>query len=133
MAKPRLEAVTPPPIITPQGVHIPTDTARKVEFKPLGDRYLCKIIDAKEIMPPSPGNIIMPDDLEKTLGWRPCVVLAVGDGHLLEREETVRMAYKKGDHIMVYWASGNVVLMNGVRYLVVSQKDVLGLFDTDLN
>ena len=100
-------------------------------FDPLGDRYLVRAEDPKKFMEGPKAAILLEGYTEKTLGWKAGVVLEVGDGHLLEREERVAMAYKPGDIVMIYHNAGHEVFIGGHQFVVVSQKEILGRFRLD--
>ena len=75
-------------------------------LKPLGDRVVIRV--AKEE--------------EKTVGG---IVLAVGEGRVLENGTKVPMEVKIGDTVMFEKYSGTEVKYEGVEYLIVSAKDII--------
>lgn len=97
-------------------------------FKPLGDRYLVRAEDPKQFMEGPRAQILLEGYTERSLGWKAGVILEVGDGHLLEKNEVVPMLYAPGDTVMIYHNSGHDVFIGGHQFCVVSQKEILGRF-----
>lgn len=109
-------------------IELPIPAFRAIEKAPedldlLGDRYLIEEI-AVDV---SLGGLIIPTD-SATLGWRVGKVVAVGNGHRLERDETVPVFYQLGDVLMVEKLSGRELHMRGKRYIVINQTNVIGRF-----
>jgi len=95
-------------------------------FTPNGDRYLVEEVEVSKM---SAGGILMPfDNDEATRGWIAGRIVAVGNGHRLERDVTVPMAYGSGDVVMIDRLAGRKVILQGRPYRVVNQTDVLGRF-----
>lgn len=113
----------------PEGVILDTHPKQPtLMFKPLGDRYLVRTEDPRKFMEGPQAAILLAGYENKTLGWKAGVILEVGDGHLLEREEVVKMAYQPGDTVMIYHNAGHDVFIGGAQFCVVSQKEILGRF-----
>ena len=88
-------------------------------IKPLADRVLIKAAAAEE---KTVGGIIIPDTAkEKPLQGE---VLAVGGG--TKDEETV---LKVGDRVLYGKYSGTEVELDGEKYLIMRQSDILGVIE----
>lgn len=86
-------------------------------FKPLADRVLIKAAAAEE---KTVGGIIIPDSAkEKPLRGE---VIAVGGG---TKDEA--MVLKQGDVVLYGKYAGTEVELNGEKYLIMRQSDVLGV------
>ena len=87
------------------------------KFKPLADRVLIKAAAAEE---KTVGGIIIPDSTkEKPLRGE---VIAVGGG---TKDEA--MVLKQGDVVLYGKYAGTEVELNGEKYLIMRQSDVLGI------
>lgn len=88
-----------------------------MNIKPLADRVLVKPAPAEE---KTAGGIIIPDTAkEKPLQG---TVLATGNG--TKDEE---MVLKAGDHVLYGKYSGTEVELEGEKYLIMRQNDVLAV------
>ena len=88
-----------------------------MNIKPLADRVLIKPAPAEE---KTAGGLIIPDTAkEKPLQGE---VLAVGNG--TKDEE---MLLKAGDNVLYGKYSGTEVELEGEKYLIMHQKDVLAI------
>ena len=89
-----------------------------MNIKPLGDRVLVSPAPAEEKI----GGIIIPDTAkEKPLRG---TVVAVGKG--TKDEE---MLLKKGDQVLYGKYSGTELELEGVKYLMMRQSDVLAVIE----
>ena len=88
-----------------------------MQIKPLADRVLVKPAPAER---KTAGGIIIPDTAkEKPLQGE---VLAVGNG--TKDEE---MILKPGDTVLYGKYAGNEVELDGVKYMIMRQSDVLAI------
>ena len=88
-----------------------------MQIKPLADRVLVKPAPAET---KTAGGIIIPDTAkEKPLQGE---VLAVGNG--TKDEE---MILKPGDTVLYRKYAGNEVELDGVKYMIMRQSDVLAI------
>lgn len=105
---------------------------KKVRFVPNGDRYLVAPMDHNDTMkslPESTAGILLPDTAAQTLGWYGGMILEVGNGHRLERDEMVPMFFKQGATVMITRLAGHDVYLDGRLYKIVNQVDILGTFE----
>ena len=89
-----------------------------MNIKPLADRVLVLPAQAEEKV----GGIIIPDTAkEKPLKGN---VVAVGEG---SKDEP--MILKEGDEVLYGKYSGTELELEGVKYLIMRQSDVLAVFN----
>lgn len=89
-----------------------------MNIKPLSDRVLIEPAAAEEV---TMGGIIIPDSAkEKPLRGK---VLAVGQG--TKDEE---MILQEGDEVLYSKYAGTEIELEGVKYLMMRQSDVLAVF-----
>ncbi|MBQ1723526.1 MAG: co-chaperone GroES [Muribaculaceae bacterium] len=88
-------------------------------IKPLGDRVLVEPAQAEEV---TAGGIIIPDSAkEKPLKGK---VIAVGNG--TKDEE---MIVKAGDVVLYGKYAGTEIELDGAKYLIMRQSDILGIIE----
>ena len=98
-----------------------------MKVKPLADRVLLKQEAAEE---KTASGIFLPDTAKKD---KPQTgkVIAVGKGKYAENGKLVPMEVKPGDEVMFAKYIGAELKMNGIEYLVISERDVYGVFHED--
>ncbi len=97
-------------------------TAKKVAIRPLGDKILVRRVEAAET---TAGGIVLPDSAKE----KPAegVVVALGEGKLLENGERKPFSVKEGDRVLFTSYAGTDVEWDGEEYLIMSEDDVLGI------
>jgi chaperonin GroES len=91
-----------------------------MNLRPLHDRILVRRLDPAEQVK---GGIIVPDTAKEKP--QEGVVVAVGNGKLLENGKRLEMAIKEGDHILFGKYSGTEVKIEGEELLILREDDVL--------
>ncbi len=100
-----------------------TATPAKLNLKPLADRVIVKKLEAEE---KTPGGIVLPDTAkEKPQNGE---VLAVGPGKFDEKGTRQPMELKVGDKVLFAKYSGTEVKIDGVEYLILTERDILAVF-----
>ena len=93
-----------------------------MKFRPLHDRLLVKRQEAET---KSKGGIIIPDSAkEKPIEG---VVVAVGNGKVLEDGKTKSLDCKVGDKILFGKYSGTTVKIDGEELLVMREEDIMAV------
>ncbi|MFO7168559.1 MAG: co-chaperone GroES [Chloroflexota bacterium] len=94
-------------------------------IRPLADRVVVKPVEREE---KTKGGIYLPDTATKE---RPMegTVLAVGEGRLDENGKRVPMHVKVGDKVLFAKYSGTEYKVDDVEYLILSEKDILGIIE----
>ncbi len=94
------------------------------KVRPLGDKILVKRVEAEN---KTKGGIVLPDTAKE----KPAegVVLAVGDGKLLDSGERASFQVKKGDRIIFSSYAGSEITVDGEELLVMGEEDVLAVVE----
>lgn len=93
-----------------------------MKLKPLGDRIVVQAAPQEE---KTKGGLVLPDTVkEKPVEG---IVVAVGDGKILESGERQPMDVKVNDKIIYSKYSGTEVKLDGEEYLILSERDVLAI------
>jgi chaperonin GroES len=93
-----------------------------MNIRPLGDRVVVKPLEAEET---TKGGIILPDTAKEK--QQKGKVLSVGTGKILENGTRVPMEVRDGDIILFSKYGGTEVKIEGEEYLIVSERDILGV------
>jgi chaperonin GroES len=95
-----------------------------MKLRPLDDRVVVKQSEAEE---KTVGGIILPDTAKEKpqLGK----VVAVGPGKLLESGSRRKVALKKNDQVIYGKYSGNEVEIDGEKFVVLRESDLLGIVE----
>jgi chaperonin GroES len=97
--------------------------ATDFRIRPLADRVVIKPADREE---KTKGGIYLPDTASKE---RPQegTVLAAGEGRLDDNGKRIPMTVKAGDKVLFAKYSGTEFKIDDVEYLILSEKDILGV------
>ncbi len=95
-----------------------------MNLKPLDDRIIIKQSDAEE---KSAGGILLPDSAQE----KPQIgkVVATGPGKLLDDGKRGQMSVKKKDKVLYGKYSGSDVEVDGEKYVILTEGDVLGIVE----
>ncbi len=96
----------------------------KYKIKPLDDRILVQQGKAEET---TPGGIVLPDTAKEKP--QRGTVKAVGPGRLLDSGERGAMSVKVGDEVYYGKYSGTEVELDGEKYVILKESDVLGIVE----
>ncbi len=95
-----------------------------MKVKPLQDRILIKRIQEEE---KTKGGIIIPDAAKEKP--QEGIVVAVGDGKVLESGQRVAPQVKAGDKILFGKYSGTEIKVDGEEHLILREDDVLAIVE----
>ncbi|MBA4418427.1 MAG: co-chaperone GroES [Syntrophus sp. (in: bacteria)] len=95
-----------------------------MKVKPLQDRILIKRIAEEE---KTKGGIIIPDAAKEKP--QEGMVVAVGDGKVLESGQRVAPQVKAGDKILFGKYSGTEIKVDGEEHLILREDDVLAVVE----
>lgn len=96
----------------------------KIKIRPLYDRVIVKREEEEER---SAGGIVIPDSAkEKPIRG---VILAVGNGKLLDNGDTRSLSVKVGDRILFGKYAGTEVKLDSEEVLVLREEDILGVIE----
>jgi chaperonin GroES len=94
------------------------------KFRPLHDRLLVKRVEAEE---KSKGGIIIPDSAkEKPIEG---MVIAVGNGKVLEDGTTRKLEVKAGDRVLFGKYSGTEIKIEGEEHVILREDECLGVVE----
>jgi len=96
----------------------------KLNVRPLGDKVILKRVEAEE---KTAGGILLPDTAKEKP--KRGIVLAVGNGKLLDDGTRSPMQIKKDDEVLFTSYAGTEVKINGEDYLIMDESDILGVVD----
>ena len=95
-----------------------------VKIRPLDDRILVKQNAAEE---KTAGGIVLPDTAkEKPQRGK---VVAAGPGMMLKDGKRAKMEIKKGDEVCYGKYAGTEVEVDGEKYVIIRENDVLGIIE----
>ena len=94
-----------------------------MSIRPLADRVVLKFLEAEET---TKGGIILTSSAQE----KPQVaeILAVGPGGVVDGKE-VKMEVKVGDKVLTSKYSGTEVKVDGEKYTIVRQSDILAIVE----
>ena len=93
-----------------------------MSIRPLYDRILAKRVQEAEV---SKGGIIIPDTAkEKPVE---AMVVAVGNGKLLDNGESQALSVNLGDRIIFTKYSGTEVKIDGEDHIILREDDVMAV------
>ena len=91
---------------------------------PIGDHIVVKRMEAEK---KSAGGIMLPETaLEKPRQGR---VLSIGDGRELKNGKRHQSQVSEGDRVLFSPYSGLEVEVNGEKLLIMTEQDILAVFD----
>ena len=95
-----------------------------MSIKPIGDRVLVEPMESQEV---KKGGIIIPDTAkEKPQEGK---VIAVGTGKRDDQGKLIPFEVKKGDRVLISKYGGTEIEVEGKKYLIMREDDVLGVIE----
>ncbi|NWF68061.1 MAG: co-chaperone GroES [Chloroflexi bacterium] len=96
-----------------------------MKIRPLGDRVLVEPIEQEETI--AGGMLVLPETAkEKPQQGN---VVAVGAGRHDEDGERIPMDVKAGDKVLFAKYAGTEVKIDGKKYLIMKEADILGILE----
>jgi chaperonin GroES len=94
-----------------------------MQVKPLGTRVLLKEVETQET---TKSGIVLPSNAKE----KPYMaeVVEVGPGEIKNGNE-IKMQVKKGDKVLYSRYAGTEIKLDGKKYLIVKQEDILAIID----
>ncbi len=95
-----------------------------MKLKPLDDRI---VIEQSEGEEKTTGGIILPDTAKE----KPQIgkIVATGPGKLLDNGKRSKMSVKKKDEVLYAKYSGSDVEIDGEKYVILRESDILGIVE----
>jgi len=95
-----------------------------MKVKPLDDRVLVKQSEAEE---KTAGGIVLPDTAqEKPQRGK---VIACGPGKMTDDGQRTCLSVKKGDEVFYGKYSGNEIDIDGEKYVILRESDILAVIE----
>ena len=96
-------------------------TATATKIRPLGDRVVVKVVKEEK----TAGGLVLPDTAQE----KPQTgeVLSVGPGKVLDNGQRQAVDVNVGDKVLFAKYSGTEVKLDGETYLLIAEKDILGV------
>src|ERR1700693_3819472 len=95
-----------------------------MNIRPLYDRIVVKRIAEQET---TRSGIVIPDSAKEKP--QEGEVMAIGKGKRLEDGKLVALDVKVGDHILFGKYSGSDIKLEGTKYMIMREDDILGILD----
>ena len=93
-----------------------------MKLKPVADRIIVKRNDAVKV---TEGGLLLPDEsVNKPMDG---VVVAVGEGHLVDSGEIIPLQFKVGDIVLFSKNSGTPIFIDGEEHLVFTEREILAI------
>lgn len=93
-----------------------------MKLNPLADRLVVEPLEQDEV---TAGGIILPETAkEKPQQGK---VIALGPGRLNDQGKRIAMEVKLGDRVLYAKYAGTEVKLDGVKYLILRESDVLAV------
>ncbi len=92
------------------------------KIKPLNDHVLIRRVEAEEV---TKGGIVLPETAKEKP--REGIVLAIGDGKLLENGERLEFQVKKEDRVLFSSYAGTEIKIDGEELLLVREDEILAV------
>lgn len=101
-----------------------TKSKNSVRLQPLGERIVVQREESEET---TAGGIVLPDTAKE----KPArgVVVAVGDGKLLDDGSRAASQLSEGDRVLFSSYAGETVEVDDVEYLLMREDDVLAVVE----
>ncbi len=96
--------------------------AKKATIQPLGDRVLVQRLEAEA---KTSGGILLPESAKEKP--KEGIIIALGDGKLLESGERSTFTFKKGDRVLFTSYAGTDVKVAGEDYMIMREDDILAI------
>jgi len=98
--------------------------AKEGKIKPLGDHILIRRVEAENM---TKGGIVLPDSAKEKP--REGIVLALGDGRLMENGERAPFQVKAEDRVLFSSYAGTEIKVDGEDLLLVREEEILAIVE----
>jgi len=94
----------------------------RLNIRPIGDKVIVKRLEAEA---KTAGGIVLPDTAKEKP--KRGIVLAIGNGKLLDDGTRGEMQVKKDDEVLFTSYAGTEIKVNGEDYMIMDESDILGV------
>jgi chaperonin GroES len=95
-----------------------------MKIHPLYDRVLLKRLEEQEV---KRGGIIIPDTAKEKP--QEAEIIETGQGRVNDEGQTIALAVKKGDRVLIGKYSGTEVTIDGVELVIVREEEILAVLE----
>ena len=95
-----------------------------MKIRPLADKVLVERVEAEST---TSGGIVLPDTAKEKP--KQGVIVAVGDGKVLDDGARHQLQVKKGDKVLFTSYAGTEVKIDGNEYLIMDESDIMAVID----
>ncbi len=96
--------------------------SKKIAIRPLADRVVVRRLEPES---KTAGGILLPESAKEKP--KEGVVVALGDGKLLDSGERSTFTFKVGDNVLFTSYAGTDVKVDGDEYLIMREDDILAI------
>lgn len=93
-------------------------------IKPLGDRVLVEPLEREDV---TKSGIVLPDTAKEKP--QEGTIISVGSGRVDDKGVKHALEVKKGNKVLYGKYSGTEIKIEGKDYLILSEKDILAIFE----
>ena len=95
-----------------------------MQLKPLADRIVVKVVNGEE---KTKSGLYLPDTAQEKP--QEGEVIAVGNGRVLDNGQKMPLEVKVGDRIIFSKYSGTEIKLEGEKFVIISERDVLAVIE----
>jgi chaperonin GroES len=95
-----------------------------MQLRPLADHIVVKLVSTEE---KTKGGLYLPDTAQEKP--QEGEVVAVGSGRVLDNGQKLPLEVKVGDRIIFSKYSGSEITVDGEKFVIFSERDVLAVID----
>jgi chaperonin GroES len=96
----------------------------RLNIRPIGDKVIVKRVESED---KTAGGIVLPDSAKEKP--KRGVILAIGNGKLLDDGRRSEMQVKKHDEVVFTSYAGSEIKINGEEYMIMDESDILGIIE----
>lgn len=100
-----------------------TEKIVKSSITPIGDRVLLEVLKNES---KTASGIILPDNYSEDKGMKEGLIVAVGQGKLVDGKY-IKPEVSKGDKVLFQW--GDEVKINGKEYFLVNESNIVAIIN----
>jgi chaperonin GroES len=98
----------------------------KINIRPLGDRVVIQSVEEDEVTFAG-GKLVLPETAKEKP--QKGVILAVGAGRKDDNGKIIAMDVEVGQHVLYAKYAGTEVKIDGTKYLILKETDILAIVD----
>ena len=99
-----------------------TKKKSKISIQPLGDRVVVERDESEDV---TTGGIVLPDSAKDKPSRG--TIVSIGTGRLLDDGSRSELQVKKGDRVLFSSYAPEIITIDDVEYLLMSESDILAV------